>query len=67
MNYTYVSVSDDMAVRSDGLELRRAATDEWAAYEAWSASNAVPPQFSADEWAALPERSRGRLSYVAPT
>ena len=66
MIHTYVAVFDDMAVRSDGLELRRASTDEWAAFETWCETNAPSSNFSTEEWAALPERSRGRLSHVAP-
>lgn len=70
MKMKYIAVTDDegspdpdMIVREDGVELRRAPTEEWAAYEAFLARGGRPQRrFTRKQWAALNDNARRRLS-----
>jgi len=65
----YVAVAGDdgapdpgRIVREDGVELRRAPTDEWAEYEAFLAGGGAPQkQFTRRQWAALNDNAQRRL------
>jgi len=74
MKTKYVAVTDengaphpDMVVCADGVELRRAPTDDWAAYEAFLATGGRPQRkFTRRQWAALNDNARRRLRELGP-
>ena len=69
MRMKYIAVTDedgapdpDIVVREDGVELRRAPTDEWAAYEAFLVAGGRPQRkFTRKQWSALNDNARRRL------
>lgn len=64
----YIKINEDMIVATNGDEYRRAETDEWLEYEEFIENGGMAQeQFTEEQWNALSENSKRRLTHVAPT